>query len=272
MLGLLLLLQAGLLHAKQALQHGMQIADNSINQPQPGKLLDMTKFRFVLEPRLSPCTAQLYFLVLVQSQPEHFQERELIRSTWGGVRGVAGWQVRTLFLVGRPAPPRPAHTSPPRHSLKSRALGSVSGPGFGRASARASQQFRADSLDSLVRLESERHQDILQGNFLDTPGNLTYKHAMGYKWVGERCNAQPRFLLKTEDNVFVEMYHLFNFVSAVYGAAPGPSLVCDVRPAGTAGRRGAAAASQRTTPEAALVEGCTMVTGQERNKMLSGKI
>ena len=42
MLGLLLLLlQAGLLqnlHAMQALQHGMQIADNSIDQPQPGKV------------------------------------------------------------------------------------------------------------------------------------------------------------------------------------------------------------------------------------------
>ena len=34
-----------------------------------------------------------------------------------------------------------------------------------------------------------------------------------------------RFVLKTDDDVFVEIFHLFNFVSAVYGFSPGPSLV-----------------------------------------------
>ena len=39
------------------------------------------------------------------------------------------------------------------------------------------------------------------------------------------CMLFFRFVLKTDDDVFVEIFHLFNFVSAVYGFSPGPSLV-----------------------------------------------
>lgn len=41
------------------------------------------------------------------------------------------------------------------------------------------------------------------------------------------------FLIKTADEIFVEMFHLFKFVNAIYGERPTKSLVCDVSPSGS---------------------------------------
>ena len=56
---------------------------------------------------------------------------------------------------------------------------------------------------------------------------------MGFKWLDEACRAsKASFVVKTDDDVFIETYHLFNFVSAIYGSTPKRSLVCDVIPTG----------------------------------------
>jgi len=216
------------------------------------QLLDLRDFQFILSPRRTPCTDKLYFLVLVHSRPDHFKERELIRRTWGSVTKLQGWQVRTVFLLGKHTrDPGPARRGPNEYtvphkegpsdykvshrgstnSLKSRSLHENS---FFKSDPYDSELYKADSTDKLVKLESDLHNDIIQGSFDDTLMNLTYKHVMGYKWVEDHCPNPPKFVLKSDDDVFVEMYHLFNFVSAVYGPKPGPSLVCDVIPAGTA--------------------------------------
>ena len=48
---------------------------------------------------------------------------------------------------------------------------------------------------------------------------------ISYVMLCHTLNVIFRFVLKTDDDVFVEIFHLFNFVSAVYGFSPGPSLV-----------------------------------------------
>ena len=63
-----------------------------------------------------------------------------------------------------------------------------------------------------------------QGNFLDTYKNLTYKHMMGYKWLHRHCPNQPKYVVKADDDVFVEIFHLYHFVSAIYGPEPKSSL------------------------------------------------
>jgi len=91
---------------------------------------------------------------------------------------------------------------------------------------------------------------------------------MGFKWLDDEgnCLNKPAFVVKTDDDVFVEVcvainrppkkgclkwakigknctmfqlqtFHLYNFVSAVYGDSPKRSLVCDVIPTGTTPRR-----------------------------------
>ena len=212
---------------------------NPRQHARPGnQLLDLEDFHFILEPRRA-CGDKTYFLVLVHSQPQHFKERELIRQTWGGVTKMEGWEVRVVFLLGQYTRNMvdTVETSDKRvshNSLKSRSLHQDV---FFKSDPLNSELYKADSTELLVKLESDVHGDIMQGSFADTPRNLTYKHVMGYKWVDERCSNKPKFVLKSDDDVFIEMYHLFNFVSAVYGTQPGPSLVCDVIPAGTAPHR-----------------------------------
>jgi len=217
------------------------LSNSNSRHAKPGgqsyQLLDLEDFQFILEPRRT-CSDKTYFLVLVHSQPQHFKERELIRQTWGSVTKMEGWEVRTVFLLGQytkntveteKSDQRVSH-----NSLKSRSLHQDV---FFKSDPLNSELYKADSTELLVKLESDVHGDIIQGSFADTPRNLTYKHVMGYKWVDERCFSKPKFVLKSDDDVFIEMYHLFNFVSAVYGTHPGPSLVCDVIPAGTAPHR-----------------------------------
>ena len=67
---------------------------------------------------------------------------------------------------------------------------------------------------------------------------------MAHKWIAEKSNAcggddsRPTLVLNCDDDVFVEIFHLIEFVSAVYGEHPRErSLVCDVVPSGTAPRR-----------------------------------
>jgi len=215
--------------------------DNDYNKPQR-KLLDFGEFEFLNKPDASRvCTDDLYLLVIIHSQPENFKERELIRQTWGSVSSYNNLNVKLVFLMGQYQHQHKQKSnwlykkSPESHdisnSIKSRSLNRN---GFFKSSKFESEKYKSQSTDKLVMMESALHNDIVQGNFDDAPGNLTHKHVMGYSWVVEECHIKPAFVLKTDDNVFVEMYHLLNFLSGVYGQSPGPSIVCDVVPAGAA--------------------------------------
>jgi len=60
--------------------------------------------------------------------------------------------------------------------------------------------------DALL-MESDAYGDIIQEDFLDAYRNLTYKGIMGLKWVSTYCQ-QARFLLKTDDDIFVNMFSM----------------------------------------------------------------
>ncbi len=49
----------------------------------------------------------LFLQILVQSEPSRFQERQMIRDTWGSVPVVAGKKIHVAFLMGRPLPSEP---------------------------------------------------------------------------------------------------------------------------------------------------------------------
>jgi len=185
---------------------------------------------------------RLYLFVLIHSQPGNFKERELVRKTWGSVaRQSRDTEVKLLFLMGLPSDnsqglfrdhklQKSGRPDGQENSIKSRSLNRN---GFHRSNRLDSDRYKSHATQLLVNLESDLYNDILQGNFDDSPLNQTSKHIMGYRWILEECDAKPTFVLKTEDNVFVEMHHLLNFLTAVYGDHPSPSIVCDVIPAGT---------------------------------------
>ncbi|CAH2297401.1 beta-1,3-galactosyltransferase 5-like [Pelobates cultripes] len=66
-------------------------------------------------------------------------------------------------------------------------------------------------LDWHIHKEQEAYGDILMGNYLDTYRNLTLKVMHGMKWASERC--QPQYILKTDDDCFVNTDHLPAFLA-----------------------------------------------------------
>ncbi|XP_006882988.1 PREDICTED: UDP-GlcNAc:betaGal beta-1,3-N-acetylglucosaminyltransferase 6 [Elephantulus edwardii] len=120
----------------------------------------------------------VFLLLAVKSKPGNYEQRELIRRTWGQERSYGGLRVRRVFLLGRPASPE-----------------------------------RAWQLDQLVRLEAREHGDVLQWGFADTFLNLSLKHVHLLDWVAARC-PQARFLLSGDDDVFVHTTNVLSFLEA----------------------------------------------------------
>ena len=69
---------------------------------------------------------------------------------------------------------------------------------------------------------------------MDSTENQTLKHMLGMRYVDDCFSTgdSPAFVVKSNDDVFIETFHLFKFVSAIYGSNPSRSLVCDVIPRG----------------------------------------
>ncbi|XP_055296061.1 beta-1,3-galactosyltransferase 5-like [Sitodiplosis mosellana] len=63
---------------------------------------------------------------------------------------------------------------------------------------------QSPSLQKRIDEEDARFNDIIQGNFVDSYHNLTYKHTMALKWFSENC-PDVKYLLKLDDAVFVNV-------------------------------------------------------------------
>ena len=60
--------------------------------------------------------------------------------------------------------------------------------------------------------ESQQHGDLVQGDFLDTYRNLSYKAIMGSIWVAEFCG-QAEFVVKIDDDCFLDLYEVKNMLA-----------------------------------------------------------
>ncbi|XP_030760553.1 beta-1,3-galactosyltransferase 5-like [Sitophilus oryzae] len=76
-----------------------------------------------------------------------------------------------------------------------------------------------NNLQKDIENESEVYRDVIQGNFLDTYQNLTYKAMSAFKFVLYHCE-KALYVLKMDDDCFVNMPLLLNFLKndlSVYG-------------------------------------------------------
>jgi hypothetical protein len=217
--------------------------DEATDTKEEEQVLDVDNTKFLIDP--SDCTSsnssRLFFLVLVHSSAEHFDRREIIRKTWGSIQHFQGQAIKVLFLVGKqPNYNKAKSMRSPKMDVWERRDHEVR---YTRTTIiRAHLLIHAVLMKapSIVR-ESQIYGDIIQGDFLDITQNLSHKQMMGFKWVRDHCchnTLPPVLVLKTDDDVFVEVFHLFKFAQAIYGGKPGSqSLICDVIPSGTAPRR-----------------------------------
>jgi len=113
-------------------------------------------------------------LVVVCSGVGNTNERRAIRDSWG--KDVHR-DLRVVFLVGTPS---------------------------GKANKTA-------VLTDLA-LESEIYGDIVQEDFVDSYANLTVKSLMMLKWFSQSCSDKALYLMKTDDDMYVNLVNLYDLV------------------------------------------------------------
>jgi hypothetical protein len=62
----------------------------------------------------------------------------------------------------------------------------------------------------LLEIENKEHGDLVQGTFMDTYRNLTYKNIMGKLWITQFCK-QAEFVIKTDDDTYIDLYTVHAF-------------------------------------------------------------
>ncbi|KAH9492160.1 hypothetical protein Btru_026439 [Bulinus truncatus] len=87
---------------------------------------------------------------------------------------------------------------------------------------------QVDSLTLQYQLTNESQQfgDLVQGSFLDSYRNLTYKAIFTFKWLNDHCQGM-RLLLRLDDDVFLGLPHLFHAWDVRVGSKTN-SIMCDV--------------------------------------------
>ncbi|XP_055296054.1 beta-1,3-galactosyltransferase 5-like isoform X2 [Sitodiplosis mosellana] len=71
---------------------------------------------------------------------------------------------------------------------------------------------QSSSLQKRINDEDAQFNDIIQGNFIDSYHNLTYKHTMALKWFTDNC-PDVKYLLKLDDDVFVNIPAMHKFLA-----------------------------------------------------------
>ncbi|XP_023348743.1 beta-1,3-galactosyltransferase 2 [Eurytemora carolleeae] len=109
-------------------------------------------------------------VIIIHSAFPNKEARNAIRETWGNPN-IPGVNTRLVFLLGM-------------------------GPD-------------ANTQNSVMS-EAMQYKDIVQGDFLDTYRNLSYKSILGKLWVSNFCE-QADFVVKADDDTFVDLYATFFF-------------------------------------------------------------
>ncbi|OQV23723.1 putative Beta-1,3-galactosyltransferase 5 [Hypsibius exemplaris] len=147
----------------------------------------------------------------------HTAHRRAIRRTWGSVTGLDNRQIRLIFLLGITVKPEE---------------------------------------QDAVSLEATDNQDILQGDFLDTYLNLTYKNLMGLRWASEECGPELSFVWKSDDDVFLNLFGLYAVMVERLSEITTNTMACLTTIRSVVHRRGRYAVSRRAYPAQFYPEHC----------------
>lgn len=125
------------------------------------------------------CKESPFLLLAVKSLAPHFDRRQAIRQSWGRAGVIANRTVVTIFLLGN---------------------------------ATAEDHF--PDLSAMLRYETDHHHDIIQWDYRDSFFNLTLKEILFLDWIQTRCPG-ARFIFKGDDDVFVNTYHILEFLNGL---------------------------------------------------------
>lgn len=127
-------------------------------------------------------------LLYIQSAAENGQSRRKIRESWASPRTFLDINLKLVFILGKLS----------------------DGP----------QQYK-------IEAEYAAYSDIVQGDFIDTFKNLTYKAVTMLAWANAHC-PQVHYVAKADDDMFVDMYRVvFELLPKLYPKTL--AVACDVK-------------------------------------------
>jgi len=129
-----------------------------------------------------------------------------------------------VFLLGRPGI---------GEELLGRPVGEENQPGEKGSQAEVEEESRLES-------------DIVQGDFIDSYHNLTYKNVMGLLWATEYCSGAG-VIVKTDDDMWLDL-HAISTISRAFNFN-GEQLACTVLNNLTVERSGKWAVSEKVSEE-----------------------
>ncbi|XP_022236360.1 beta-1,3-galactosyltransferase 1-like [Limulus polyphemus] len=139
----------------------------------PGSSSTVYDFPFMLRPEQTCSSRNTSFVVAVTSTPLNFARRRAIRETWGNRQQQRSFNVAVMFLLGT--------------------------------------GLDCNVQDQLVS-ENQIHEDLLQGDFIDSYSNLTLKSVMALRWANNFCPG-VKYFMKTDDDIFVNLPNLVSYLT-----------------------------------------------------------
>ena len=115
----------------------------------------------------------LYLLMIVKSAVQNFEQRRMIRRTWGNeISNFKHFQTKTMFIVGS--------------SIESK-------------------------IQNEISKENDRYNDLIQVNVIENYNNITIKTLMSLRWAYENCY-NAKYFLFVDDDYYVSFKNLLLFL------------------------------------------------------------
>ncbi|ESO91167.1 hypothetical protein LOTGIDRAFT_95793, partial [Lottia gigantea] len=135
-------------------------------------------------------TSEIFLMIYIHSSPKNFKKRMSIRETWGNQKLLNTIHARIVFVLGKVTD--------------------------------------VDVMSS-AKLEYNEYGDLLQEDFLDTYRNLSHKAIGALKWLKHNCG-HSKYVLKTDDDIFVNIYRLVHHIHSKLESNKKPAtnlLLCN---------------------------------------------
>ncbi|UXI16608.1 hypothetical protein NH340_JMT02552 [Sarcoptes scabiei] len=132
-------------------------------------------------------TDQINLVIMIPSATDHFLQRQIIRQTWASHRMIS------MFKI-------------PIQMIHVFVLGIVD---------ESRGQNYSKSIQKQIDREQSRYRDLIQADFSDTYGNLTYKHLLSLRWAVQFCS-EGKYILKIDDDAFLDPFALAKSLNKIF--------------------------------------------------------